>query len=133
VRSAAPPPTAPELAPGAAPGLDRRTAMRLRRGRLDIEASLDLHGMTRAAAHGALTSFVLAARRRGLRCVLVITGKGLRGEGAGVIRAELPHWLNDPSLRPSIVAYAQAQPRDGGAGAFYVYIRRDRERRDGAR
>ena len=117
----------PDLAPGAAPGLDRRTATRLRRGRLSIDTRLDLHGHTRDAAHRALGRFLRAAQDRGARCALVITGKGRMGEG-GVIRTALPGWLNDPSLRPIIVAFAQAQPRDGGGGAFYVYLRRVRDR-----
>jgi DNA-nicking Smr family endonuclease len=127
VRPAVTPPSAPDLAPGAAPGLDRRTATRLRRGRLAIDARFDLHGHTLAAAHGALGRFLRAAQNRGARCALVITGKGRMGEG-GVIRAALPGWLNDPGLRPIIVAFAQAQPRDGGAGAYYVYLRRVRDR-----
>lgn len=129
-RMSAPPMPTPQalpLAAGLAPGLDRRTAMRLRRGRLDIEARIDLHGRTREAARAALAGFLARGRDRGLRCVLVITGKGLRGEGSGVIRAELPHWLNDASLRPWIVAFTEAQPKDGGAGAFYVYLRRRRD------
>ncbi len=127
VRPAVTPASTPDLAPGAAPGLDRRTATRLRRGQLSIDARLDLHGHSREAAHGALGRFLRAAQDRGARCALVITGKGRMGEG-GVIRGALPGWLNDPGLRPIIVAFAQAQPRDGGSGAYYVYLRRVRER-----
>lgn len=127
VRPAVTPSSTPDLAPGAAPGLDRRTATRLRRGQLAIDARLDLHGHSREAAHGALGRFLRAAQNRGARCALVITGKGRIGEG-GVIRAALPGWLNDPALRPIIVAFAQAQPRDGGGGAYYVYLRRVRDR-----
>lgn len=128
VRGAQPPATAPDLAAGAAPGLDRRTAMRLRRGQLGLDGRIDLHGHSREAAYVALTKFLNAAHGRGARCVLVITGKGRWGETGGVIRAALPGWLNDPSLRPLVVAFARAQPRDGGAGAFYVYLRRARQR-----
>lgn len=125
-RAPAPSAPAPALAPGAAAGLDRRTATRLRRGQLAVEGRLDLHGMTRDQAADALQRFLAASRAAGRRCVLVITGKGRRGETGGVIRAELPHWLNRPALRPMVVAFAQARPRDGGAGAFYVYLRRTR-------
>jgi len=130
---APPPATAPELAAGAAPGLDRRTATRLRRGKLAVEGRIDLHGMTRDQAADTLGRFLRSAQARGKRCVLVITGKGLRGEKGGgetggVIRAELPRWLNGAGLRPIVVAFAQAQPGDGGAGAFYVYLKRERER-----
>jgi DNA-nicking Smr family endonuclease len=117
-----------ELTAGATAGIDRRTAARLRRGDLAIESRVDLHGHTLEDARSRLFSFMGRAVARGLRCVLVITGKGLRGEGAGVIRAELPHWLNDADLRPHIVTYTQAQPKDGGSGAFYVYLRRRREK-----
>ena len=119
-------PRASELVAGSTPGVDRRTAMKLRRGEMDIGARIDLHGYTLEKARTRLFAFIARAQDRGLRCVLVITGKGLRGEGAGVIRNELPHWLNDRDLRPGIVAFTEAQPRDGGSGAFYVYLRRRR-------
>jgi DNA-nicking Smr family endonuclease len=128
VQPARPPAPTPPLAAGAAPGLDRRTATRLRRGKLVIGGRLDLHGMILVEAERALGRFLTSAHGRGVRCVLVITGKGLRGNGTGVIRAALPGWLNGPSLRPIVVAFSQAQLADGGAGAFYVYLRRDRKR-----
>jgi DNA-nicking Smr family endonuclease len=119
-------PRAAELVANATPGVDRRTAARLRRGEMEIDARIDLHGFTLQKARSRLFAFIARAQDRGLRCVLVITGKGLRGEGGGVIRNELPHWLNDRDLRPGIVAFTEAQPRDGGSGAFYVYLRRRR-------
>lgn len=124
----APPRPVPALAPGAAPGLDRRNAMRLRRGQLPIEGRIDLHGMTVDEAGTALRRFLMMARAQGKRCVLVITGKGTRGPGGegGAIRRELPLWLNGPGLRPLVVAFAQAHAKDGGSGAFYVYLRRER-------
>jgi DNA-nicking Smr family endonuclease len=122
------PPPAPPLAAGTAPGLDKRNLNRLRRGQLSIDGRIDLHGMTRDEARTALLAFLAFQLERGARCVLVITGKGVRGRGTGVIRAALPHWLNDAVLRPGVVAFAEAQPKDGGAGAFYVYLRRRRSR-----
>jgi DNA-nicking Smr family endonuclease len=83
VQPAHPPAPAPALAAGAALGLDRRTATRLRRGQLSIEARLDLHGMILVEAETALGRFLKFAHGRGMRCVLVITGKGLRGPGTG--------------------------------------------------
>ncbi len=97
---------------------------RLARGRLRPEATLDLHGLTLAAAHEALGAFLARAQARGARCVLVITGRGKLGEGA--IRAELPRWLNAAAVRPRVLGFATAQPRDGGAGACYVLLRRIR-------
>ena len=115
------------LGPGAAPGLDKRTAQRLRRGQIRIEGRIDLHGMTRVEAYRNLSDFLKSSAAGGRRCVLVITGKGLsQGAGSGILRAEFPGWLNEPALRPLILSFAPAQPRDGGGGAFYVYLRRDR-------
>jgi DNA-nicking Smr family endonuclease len=116
----------PELAPGAAPGVDRRTAERLRRGQFAVDARLDLHGHTQEEAHRALAAFIEAAWQRRARCVLVITGKGRGGEGAGVLRAALPRWLNAEGVRARVLAFAPAQAKDGGSGALYVLLRRQR-------
>src|SRR5438874_4686552 len=85
----------PPLSPGASPGVDRRTAEKFRRGRLDVEARLDLHGMFQEEAHRALVSFVRRAHEDGLRTVLVITGKGGFGDARGVLREAVPRWLNE--------------------------------------
>jgi DNA-nicking Smr family endonuclease len=107
------------------PGLDRRSALRLKRGQLPIEARLDLHGMTQAEAHGALAGFVVRSHAAGKRVLLVITGKGTK-EGGGVLRAAVPRWLDEPALRPRVLANTPAVPRDGGAGAMYILLRRER-------
>jgi DNA-nicking Smr family endonuclease len=120
-RRAAPPATKlPALAPGAAPGLDRRRAERLKRGQIALEARLDLHGLTQQEAHQALAGFIARSHARGLRAVLVITGR------SGVLRAAVPRWLNEGAIRPHLLAFTQAQPRDGGAGALYLLLRRKR-------
>lgn len=117
-----------ELRVDSAAGLDKRLAERLRRGLLPIDGRLDLHGLTHDAARTALAARVHDAHAAGQRCLLVITGKGLRSEGAvGVLREALPRWLNGSDLRPLVLAVRQARPRHGGAGAFYVLIRRRRE------
>lgn len=121
-----PPPGLAPLSPGVAADLDRRTMDRLRKGRLRPEARLDLHGMTADAAHGALAGFLGSAQAAGKRCVLVITGKGSLKEGGGVLRRELPAWLNSAANRNRVLGFAQAQPGDGGTGAFYVLLRRRR-------
>src|SRR5207244_11199318 len=77
---AAPPPLSP-ITDHRAPGLDRASAERLKRGRYPIEARIDLHGMTQDDAHGMLGDFIASSARAGRRCVLVITGKGLRRLG----------------------------------------------------
>ncbi|MEO1000259.1 MAG: Smr/MutS family protein [Pseudomonadota bacterium] len=111
--------------------MDRRKAERLRRGRMEPEARLDLHGMTADRAHRALGGFLLRSHAAGHRLVLVITGKGRRSheEGpmprpTGVLRHALPHWLAEPGLRPLILSVTPAHHRHGGGGAWYVYLRR---------
>jgi DNA-nicking Smr family endonuclease len=124
---APPPPTAPapELRHDAQPGLDRRTARRMRRGELVVEAAIDLHGLTQEVAHAALSRFIGGSAEMGRRVVLVITGKGTRS-GSGELRAQVPHWLNHPALRAHIVAFTYAQPKHGGEGALYVLLKRRR-------
>jgi DNA-nicking Smr family endonuclease len=102
--------------------IDRRTWDRLRRGELPIATRLDLHGLTQTQAHERLQSFLSRARRDGARCVLVITGRG--SSGGGVLRTMTPRWLDEPPLRDHVVAFAQASPSHGGAGALYVLLRR---------
>jgi DNA-nicking Smr family endonuclease len=130
VPPATPAATAAEPAAPAAPkragrGLDRRTAERLKRGEMPIEARLDLHGMTEAEAHTALHRFLARSHAAERRCVIVITGKG------AVLRAAVPRWLEEGGTRERILAATPAQPRHGGGGALYVLLRRVREGRAG--
>lgn len=128
-----PPPPAPAppvvittVAP-TTPGLDRRTTAKLKRGRIAIEATLDLHGMTQSEAHEALDRFIAESRERGRRCVLVVTGVGTdRLGGAGVLRRSVPRWLAAPALREAVMSVAPAEPRHGGHGALYVLVRKKR-------
>ena len=107
-------------------GIDRASVERLKRGLHAIEASLDLHGMTQAEAHRELIDFVAASYQAGRRCVLIITGRGLGPNGPGVLKSAVPRWLEQAGLRRRILAVAGAQPRHGGAGAFYLLLRRQR-------
>lgn len=117
----------PELMPGTAAGIDKRTLNRLRRGLITPERRIDLHNMTQAEAHGALNGFLAGAQAAGKRCVLVITGKGYRSDSSvGVLKSNVPHWLNDPANRARILAFTHATPTDGGEGALYVLLRRQR-------
>ncbi len=95
---------------------------RIRRGRISPEARIDLHGYTQDEAQMALEDFLARSRARGLRVVLVITGKGRLGEG--VIRARFTDWLGSPALSQHASGYAPAHARHGGGGAFYVRLRR---------
>jgi len=113
--------------------LGRRTRSRIARGRLAIEARLDLHGLTQSEAHASLLRFLRAASNRGARLVLVITGKGRRtpADGKpGVLRYQLPRWLELPEFRALVVGFEQAHAAHGGEGAFYVQLRRGGRRHE---
>lgn len=114
----------PSLLAGESSDVDARTMDRLRRGHLRPEARLDLHGLHQDEAQRALNRFIVRAQSSGVRSVIVITGKGRISEGGGVLRNQAPQWLNAPEIRPRILAFSSAQPRDGGAGALYVLLRR---------
>lgn len=116
----------PPLVMGRGAGVDKRTVQRLKRGQLAIEARLDLHGLTQAEAHARLDRFLAGAQDRGLRSVLVITGKGRAGQEGGVLRQMVPRWLNTPPSRGRVLTMSQAQPKDGGAGALYLLIKKRR-------
>jgi len=117
-------PLPPPLAP-----LGRRERSQLSRGRKEIDARLDLHGMTQTRAHRALLSFLQRANSEGFRFVLVITGKG-RVVGPeserGVLRRQVPEWLNLPEFRTLVVGFEEAHVGHGGEGALYVRVRRVR-------
>ena len=129
---AVPPPPAPRPKPpapllhGSRDGLDRRKAERLSRGQLPIEASLDLHGLRQGEAHRRLEAFLADCQAAGKRCVLVVTGKGLHKEEAGVLRSAVPRWLNEQPNRARVLSFDYAQPKHGGTGALYVLLRRRR-------
>lgn len=121
--------------PSPNPGLDRRTAQRLREGRMEIEGRIDLHGMTLPQAHQAVTAFIHRMIAAEKRCLLVITGKGDRETPKdlpwyeaprGQIRQNLPVWLADAELAPFILSTSPARPEHGGNGAVYVLLRRQR-------
>lgn len=105
--------------------VDRRTDQKLKRGQYPVDFTLDLHGLTQTAAHDKLMATLRRSYNQGLRCVLVITGKG-RGEGQGVLRRKVPEWLADEALRPIVLRSHTAQPEHGGSGALYVLLRRKR-------
>jgi DNA-nicking Smr family endonuclease len=121
-----PAPAALPLAPLAP--LGRRERSQLSRGRKDIDARLDLHGMTQTRAHHALFSFLQRAHSGGLTFVLVITGKGRMGAEAerGVLRRQVPQWLSLPEFRSLVVGFEEAHIGHGGEGALYVRIRRSK-------
>ncbi len=116
--------------PAPAEGLERRLSRRIASGRVEIQSTIDLHGMNRDEAHAALIRHIEKARRRGEKRVLVITGKGrgssydpLSQEPPGVLRRLLPNWLMGEDLAPHVVAFEAARQRHGGSGAFYIQLR----------
>jgi DNA-nicking Smr family endonuclease len=125
-----PPPQRPHaLAHGLSVGIDKRQAERFRRGKTPIEGRIDLHGRTQAQAHDDLHDFVARAHAAGKRMVLVITGKGITGAKSGVLRENVPRWLNEPTLRRHVLAFDYAEPQHGGEGALYVLLKRKKEER----
>ena len=121
-----PKPPPPTLAHGDIADLDKRSAERLRRGKLPIEGRLDLHGHTQDQARRALADFLARAQAEGKRCVVVVTGKGDITRGGGVLRTQVPRWLNEPENRARVLAFDYAQPRHGGLGALYLLLRKGR-------
>lgn len=107
--------------------IERRTARRIARGTIALDGRLDLHGMTQAKAHRRLVQFLSRAYEDGSRVVLIITGKGAYDSGdRGVLRRALPHWLEEAPLRGLVSGYDQAHRTHGGAGAYYVRLKRFR-------
>jgi DNA-nicking Smr family endonuclease len=109
--------------------MDRKLRLQLRRGRQGVDGAIDLHGMTQEVAHRALTAFLERSQAQGARLVLVVTGKGARspvdgGTDRGVLNRLVPHWLRLPGLRSLVLGFEEAGPRQGGAGALYVRLRR---------
>lgn len=108
--------------PRLAPPADRGKEKRVRRGQAAIHGRFDLHGHTQESAAAALPVFLASQRGQGARCVLIITGKGKLGEG--VLKRNFLRWLETPEARALVSGYAQAHAKHGGAGAFYVFLRR---------
>jgi DNA-nicking Smr family endonuclease len=115
------PPSLPQAPRGLPQTLERNQDKKTRRGRVVINAKIDLHDMTLMQARPALSRAIIRASNRNHKCVLVITGKGLRGEG--VLRRNFAAWIEAPDTRPLIATYAQAHIRHGGAGAWYVFLK----------
>ena len=115
--------------------MDKKAYDRLKRGKLKPQSRIDLHGMTMDQARPALTAFILKSYTQERRLVLVITGKGQSKnredfgpipERPGILRRNVPHWLQIPPLAQVVLHVTEAHGRHGGGGAYYVYLRRAR-------
>jgi len=118
---------------GAPVAMDNKAFTRMKRGKLVPEGRIDLHGMTMDRAHPALTAFILRAQAGGKRLVLVITGKGRDRDAGGpipiprgILKHQVPQWLSMPPLAQAVLQITEAHVSHGGAGAYYVYLRRHR-------
>lgn len=113
--------------------MDMKAFTKLKKGKLEPEDTLDLHGMTLETAFPALSSFISRAHSTQKRLVLVITGKGKNTDPGyavpqrnGVLRSQVPIWLKEPRLSSLVLQIERAHHRHGGLGAFYIYLRRNR-------
>lgn len=104
--------------------LERPVKRKIAKGRLALEARIDLHGMIQSEAHGFLLGFLIKAHQRGLRHVLIITGKGTSLGSDGALKRAVPMWFALPEFRPLISSYEQAARNHGGEGALYVRLAR---------
>ena len=119
-----------EYVEGAIVGLDPRVLRRLRRGDFAWQVHIDLHGMTADQARVAVLAFLQASVRAGYRCVLVVHGRGLNSKDqTPVLKERMKSWLARGAAARVVLAFTTARPCDGGAGALYVLLRRDRSRR----
>jgi DNA-nicking Smr family endonuclease len=119
-----------EYVEGAIVGLDPRVLRRLRRGDYAWQAHLDLHGMTSDEARAAVDRFLVAAANAGHRCVLIVHGRGRNSKDQlPVLKERLKSWLARGRAARLVLAFTSARPCDGGGGALYVLLRRDRTRR----
>jgi DNA-nicking Smr family endonuclease len=118
-----------EYVEGMRVGLDPRLLSQLRRGEFAMQSHIDLHGMTQPAAYQALTDFILASVRKGLRSVLVVHGRGLGSPGGRpVLKHAAANWLSHGTIGGHVLAFTTARVHDGGAGAMYVLLRREKQR-----
>jgi DNA-nicking Smr family endonuclease len=118
-----------EYVEGARVGLDPRLLSRLRRGEFAVQDHLDLHGMIQPDAKQALREFIIKAVGKGIRTVLVVHGRGLGSPGGRpILKRATAQWLSHGEIGAHVHAFASARPQDGGAGAMYVLLRRDRRR-----
>lgn len=117
-------PPAPKPKPRVEPHIDRPTTRKIARGRVAIDARIDLHAMTQDLAYERLYAFLADQRSRGARHVLVVTGKGRSHGSEGVLKRMVPIWLNSGRFAGLVSGYSSASRRHGGEGAIYIRLRK---------
>lgn len=122
-----------ELSHGNVDDIDRKTARKFKQGKMDIDAKLDLHGMTQTQAYQALSDFILNNYHKQNRNLLIVTGKGnshprqhWNEPKSGILKEMVPKWLNESDIRPMILSFSHATQKDGGSGALYILLKRKR-------
>jgi DNA-nicking Smr family endonuclease len=116
-----------EYIEGAIHGVSQRLMKRLKKGRIPVQDHVDLHGLTKQEAEIRVREFLLRSHQLGIRCVLVVHGRGLNSENhIPVLKERLPVWLNRGPVRRIVLAFSTARPYDGGTGAIYVLLRKRR-------
>ena len=115
-------------------GIDKSTLKKFKREEFRVEAVLDLHGLTEDEAFARVDSFIPQSYALGRRCVMIITGKGIRVHPdedvfavKGVLRKQVPQWLNMARVRAMILVYKHPSEKVGGNGALYILLRRNKE------
>jgi DNA-nicking Smr family endonuclease len=119
-----------EYIEGCVVGLDTHLVRKLRQGEFSRQAHVDLHGMTVEVAQDEVEQFLSTAVRNGLRCVVIVHGRGRNSPGQiPVLKDRLKVWLTRGKLARVVLAFATARQHDGGPGALYVLLRRERGRK----
>ncbi len=114
-----------EYIEGSISGVSRNIMKKLKRGKFPIQSHIDLHGLTKKDAEDVVRKFLINSHGRGLRCVLIVHGRGLNSpDSIPVLKERLPVWLNRGPARKIVMAFSSAQPYDGGTGAIYVLLRK---------
>lgn len=113
---------------GTISGIDSGTKTKIDRGKFKIDAIIDLHGYTQSVAYNSLVDFVIRSFERSHKCLLVITGWGRKNAGESCLRSNLHHWLQSEQIVNLILYYKQAIPAHGGKGAFYVLLRKNKQK-----
>jgi DNA-nicking Smr family endonuclease len=114
-----------EYMEGSVKGFSRKLMKKLKKGEFPFQDYTDLHGLTKQAAEARVRDFLLQSHKLGLRCVLIVHGRGLNSpDSFPVLKERLPLWLGRGPVKKIVLAFATARPYDGGAGAVYVLLRK---------